>query len=209
MINEKATIKCEAIYNEDKTHRLLWKRVWNKELPVACVIMINPCLADTVLTDTTTYLVVNNIARLGEFGGVTIVNLFSLLTPKLHFRSEVDINDYSNDQYIKKAADEASVVILAWGKAADTHAKIYHRARQVIDLLSDQKEKLRVISDGKRVGLHPLTPSTRSQWLLTTANEWIKENDELAQKREERTKQEQMKTQGSTKTTEGTTAADK
>lgn len=209
MITEKDTIKCEAVYNEDKTHRLLWKRVWNKEKPTACVIMINPCQADTILTDTTTYLVVNNIARLGDFGGVTIVNLFSLLTPKLHFRTEIDVNDYSNDQYIKKAADEASVVILAWGKAADTNAKIYHRARQVIDLLSDQTEKLRVISDGSRVGLHPLTPSIRSEWLLTTADEWIKENDELAQKREERANQEQKKTQGSTKTTGETIAADK
>lgn len=186
MINEKATIKCEAIYNEDKTHRLLWKRVWNKELPVACVIMINPCLADTVLTDTTTYLVVNNIARLGEFGGVTIVNLFSLLTSKLHFRSEVDINDYSNDQYIKKAADEASVIILAWGKAASSNAKIYHRARQVVDLLDDQKEKFRIISDGVREGCHPLTPSIRAQWLLVPADNWIKENDELAVQREAR-----------------------
>ena len=120
MITEKDTIKCEAVYNEDKTHRLLWKRVWNKEKPTACVIMINPCQADTVLTDTTTYLVVNNIARLGDFGGVTIVNLFSLLTPKLHFRMEIDVNDYSNDQYIKKAADEASVVIaFSEGKRLD------------------------------------------------------------------------------------------
>ena len=191
MITEKDTIKCEAVYNEDKTHRLLWKRVWNKEKPMACIIMINPCQADTILTDTTTYLVVNNIARLGDFGGVTIVNLFSLLTPKLHFRSEVDINDYSNDQYIKKAADEASVVILAWGKAASSNAKIYHRARQVVDLLDDQKEKFRIISDGVREGCHPLTPSTRAKWLLTSAEQWIKETDEQAEQRELRAAQAQ------------------
>ena len=186
MITEKDTIKCEAVYNEDKTHRLLWKRVWNKEKPMACIIMINPCQADTILTDTTTYLVVNNIARLGDFGGVTIVNLFSLLTPKLHFRSESDVNDHSNDHYIKKAAEEASVVILAWGKAASSHAKIYRRARQVIDLLEDPKEKFRIISDGVREGCHPLTPSIRAQWLLVPADNWIKENDELAVQREAR-----------------------
>ena len=186
MITEKDTIKCEAVYNENRTHRLLWKRVWNKEKPMACVIMINPCQADTILTDTTTYLVVNNIARLGEYGGVSIVNLFSLLTSKLHFRSDVDINDYSNDQYIKKAAEEASVVILAWGKAADTNARIYRRARQVLDLLENQTEKLRIISDGTREGLHPLTPSIRGQWLLTSAEAWIKGNDELAHQREAR-----------------------
>ena len=64
MITEKTAIKCEAIFSEDKAHRLWWKQVWDKSLPLACVIMINPCIADTVLADTTTYLVVNNIARL-------------------------------------------------------------------------------------------------------------------------------------------------
>ena len=202
MITEKDTIKCEAVYNEDKTHRLLWKRVWNKEKPMACIIMINPCQADTILTDTTTYLVVNNIARLGDFGGVTIVNLFSLLTPKLHFRSESDVNNHSNDQYIKKAAEEASVVILAWGKAASSHAKIYRRARQVIDLLEDQKEKFRIISDGVREGCHPLTPSTSAKWLLTSAEQWIKETDEQAEQRELRAAQAQEGKNPSAKSSE-------
>lgn len=202
MITEKDTIKCEAVYNEDKTHRLLWKRVWNKEKPMACIIMINPCQADTILTDTTTYLVVNNIARLGDFGGVTIVNLFSLLTPKLHFRAEIDVNDHSNDYYIKKAAEEASVVILAWGKAASSHAKIYQRARQVIDLLEDQKEKFRIISDGVREGCHPLTPSTRAKWLLTSAEQWIKETDEQAEQRELRAAQAQEGKNPSAKSSE-------
>ena len=96
MITEKDTIKCEAVFNDEKTHRFLWKRVWNKDKPLACVIMLNPCLSDNIVTDTTTSLVVNNIAKLGEFGGVSIVNLFSLLTPKLQMRwaRDIDINEY-------------------------------------------------------------------------------------------------------------------
>ena len=31
MITEKDTIKCEAVFNEDRTHRFLWKRVWDKD----------------------------------------------------------------------------------------------------------------------------------------------------------------------------------
>ena len=168
MITEKDNIKSESVFNDDRTHRLLWRRVWNKDKPMACVIMLNPCHADNIVTDTTTSLVVNNIASLGEYGGVSIVNLFSILTPKLHFRMarDIDINDLSNDAYIKKAAEEASVVILGWGKGADINMKISNRARQVIELLEDQKEKLKVISDGKRMGLHPLTPSVRVRWLL-------------------------------------------
>ena len=96
MITEKDTIKCEAIVNDEHTHRFLWRRVWNKDKPIACVIMLNPCLSDNIVTDTTTSLVVNNVAMLGEFGGVSIVNLFSLLTPKLQMRfaRDIDINEY-------------------------------------------------------------------------------------------------------------------
>ena len=97
MITEKDTIKCEAIFNDDKTHRLMWKQVWNKDKPMACVIMINPSMSDTIICDLTTSLVVNNVARLEEYGGVFIVNLFTILTPKLQMRfaQETDINDYS------------------------------------------------------------------------------------------------------------------
>jgi hypothetical protein len=173
MITEKDTIKCEVVYDDSKQHRLMWKQVWDAKKPLACVIMINPCQASTVITDTTTYLVVNNIANLGDYGGVTIVNLFSLLTPKLHFTLPMVLNDKDNDSYIRKAAEEASVVILAWGKGADTNLKIAERARQVVAMLEPQKEKLRVISDGERMGMHPLTPALRSQWLLADPTEWL------------------------------------
>lgn len=175
MITEKDTIKCEAVFSEDKVHRLLWKRVWNKDKPIACVISLNPALSDTIVTDTTTSLVVNNIAKIGEFGGVSIVNLFSLLTPKLHMQRtrDIDINDLDNDNYIKKAADEASVIILAWGRAGDTNVRIYNRADQVIELLKNHQGKFRVITDGNRVALHPLTPSVRAKWVLVDAKEWL------------------------------------
>ena len=70
MITEKDTIKCEAVFNEDRTHRYMWKRVWSKDKPMAAVLMLNPCLSDNIVTDTTTALVVNNIARLEKYGGV-------------------------------------------------------------------------------------------------------------------------------------------
>ena len=168
MITEKDTIKCESYFSDDRKHRLLWRRVWNKDKPMACVIMLNPCLSDNILTDTTTSLVVNNIARLGSFGGVSIVNLFSYLTPKLHMRiaKDTDINDPDNDNYIKKAAEEASIIILGWGRGAELNIRIKNRAEQVIELLSKHQEKFRVISDGERKGIHPLTPSCRAAWSL-------------------------------------------
>ena len=68
MLTEKDTIKCESVFNEDRTHRYMWKRVWDKDKPLMGVIMLNPCHADNIITDTTTALVVNNVARLEEYG---------------------------------------------------------------------------------------------------------------------------------------------
>lgn len=168
MITEKDTIKCEAIFNDDHTHRYLWKRVWNKDKSLATVIMLNPCMSDNIVTDTTTTLVVNNVARLEKYGGVIIVNLYSLLASKLSFRwnSDEDLNGEENDIYIRKAAEDATAVIIAWGKAINTNARIEERAVQVINLLEPYREKLYVISDGERLGLHPLTPAIRQVWQL-------------------------------------------
>lgn len=167
MITEKDIIKCEAIFNDSHTHRYLWKRVWDKDKPMVTIIMLNPCQADNIITDTTTSLVVNNIAKLQEFGGLEILNLYSKLTTKLSFKeSDEELNDKENDSYILKSVEASSKTILAWGKASNSNARIEERAVQVINLLLPYKEKLYMISDGERIGLHPLTPSIRSKWIL-------------------------------------------
>ena len=186
MITERETIKCEAIFNVERTHRFLLKRIWDKSKPLATVIMLNPCDADALLTDTTTYLVINNVARLEEFGGVIIVNLYSLLTSKLIFKWNPDeeLSLYENDDYIKRAAIEGSKVILAWGRGVDANKRLAERAMQVINNLMPYKEKLFVISDGERVGLHPLTPRIRNSWTLLTLEEASAKQKELEQKKE-------------------------
>lgn len=172
MITEKDTIKCEAIFNDDKTHRLMWKQVWNKDKPMACVIMLNPSMSDTIICDLTTSLVVNNIARLEEYGGVFIVNLFTILTPKLQMRfaQETDINMYENDNYIRSSCEQSAVIIMGWGCGAEKNVRISNRIDQVLTLLSKHEEKFRVISDGRKSGIHPLTPSCREKWILEVYN---------------------------------------
>ena len=168
MITEKDTIRCEAVFNDDKTHRLVWKQVWNKDKPMACVIMLNPSMSDTIICDLTTSLVVNNVARLESYGGVFIVNLFTILTPKLQMRfaQDTDINDYENDNYILKCCEQSDVIILAWGCGAEKNVRISNRIDQVLNLLSNHKEKFMAIGDSRRSHLHPLTPSCRDKWIL-------------------------------------------
>ena len=168
MQTDKDTMKCEAIFNDERTHRYLWKRVWNKDKPIAAVIMLNPCLSDNIVTDTTTTLVCNNVARLETYGGVVILNLYSQLTPKLNFRwnSDEDLNEPENDVYIRKMAAECETVILAWGKASDNTQRVAERAKAILEQLRPFANKLFIISDGSRSGLHPLTPSIRNNWQL-------------------------------------------
>jgi hypothetical protein len=183
MITEKDTIRCEAVFNDAHTHRYLWKRMWDKNKPLAAIVMLNPCQADNIIADTTTSLVVNNIARLESYGGVVVVNLYSLLTNKLHFRWNEDarLNDEENDDYIVKAAEMCSTVILAWGKTAESNRRIALRAKAVLELLSPYEEKLRIISDGIREGLHPLTPSLRRVWQLKDCRAWIQKQMGIAE----------------------------
>lgn len=166
---EKETIKCEAVFSDDRKNRYSWRRIWDKEKPTACVIMLNPCMADTIICDTTTYLVVNNIARLETFGGVEIVNLFSRVTNKLNFKWNAinELTDETNDEYIKKAASEANVIILAWGRGAASNRHIAERSVEVINLIKDYNDKTYLISSGEDSGFHPLTPSIRNGWILT------------------------------------------
>ena len=167
MITEKDTIRCEAIFNDSRTHRYSWKRVWDKDKSTIAVIMLNPCQADNIITDTTTALVVNNVAKLEEYGGVEVLNLYSKLTTKLNFKeTNEELNDKENDSYIIKAAKENSKVILAWGMSVNSNARIEERANAIVKLLKEHKEKLYMISDGERIGLHPLTPSVRKEWIL-------------------------------------------
>ena len=168
MITEKDTIKCEAIFNDEHTHRYLWKRVWNKDKPIACVIMLNPNISDNIITDTTTTLVVNNIARLETFGGVEIVNLYSTVTNKLNFRWNSDemLNDTASDDYIKNSAENCGIVILAWGTGVATNKRISARVDEVMELLQEYKNKMYLISDGETKGYHPLVPKIRTSWKL-------------------------------------------
>ena len=65
-----------------------------------------------------------------------------------------------------QAADSSPCIIVAWGKSADTNKRIASRAKAVLGLLKPYQEKIHIISDGERDGLHPLTPSLRMQWAL-------------------------------------------
>lgn len=168
MLIEKDTIKAESHFSEDRQHKFLTKRTWNKDKPALAVIMLQSGFSDNLVNDTTTGLVVNSVARLETYGSVHILNLYSKITNHLNFRynSDEDLSPKENDEYILKSAAECEKIVLAWGRTEDTNMRVAERVLRVIKLLTPYKDKLCCISDGKENFYHPLFPGVRQGWQL-------------------------------------------
>ncbi|MEM1484020.1 DUF1643 domain-containing protein [Oscillospiraceae bacterium PP1C4] len=159
MLTVKSTMKTEVIYSDDKLHRLLVKRVWNPELPSACIIMLSPSsIADETSLDMTSMYVINNCHKLG-FGSVHIMNLYSKMDSASHE------NILENDGLIQKVCKDCSSVILAYGTGCQTK-QVLSRINTILDLLRPFQDKLFEISDGKGSGYHPLGKTVRLKWEL-------------------------------------------
>ena len=94
MITEKMNIRTDSVFSDDKKHRFLLRRSWARDGKIATVIMINPNKAECLITDTTSVSVYNGIAKMEGYAALNIVNLYSAITPKIHFRhnSDEDLN---------------------------------------------------------------------------------------------------------------------
>ncbi|MDR1020436.1 MAG: DUF1643 domain-containing protein, partial [Synergistaceae bacterium] len=61
---DKAVMKTEAVFSDDRNHRYLLRKEWDAKKKKAVVIMTNPSTADTFMLDYTTMYILNNLARL-------------------------------------------------------------------------------------------------------------------------------------------------
>ena len=166
MNKETATIKCEALFNKDKTHRYALTKSWGDDSkPFAVVISICPSVDYNIKTDLTCQLVTNNLYALG-FSGFTLLNLFSKVgTDFKKVSNTADLYDKETDKMILSACEAADIIILAWGKISGKSKEIGKRASEVISMLAPYAEKMNFISDDSgRSELHPLTPSLRYSW---------------------------------------------
>lgn len=177
---EKDNIKCESCYNDDYQHRYLCKKIWNKDKPCIAVIMLNAGSSTNIITDATTARVLRNVAQMEIYGGVQILNIYSILTNKLDFRyhSDEELNHPENDKQIVKSAGECEKIVVAWGKAPKMNQRVAERVANVMELLKPFWEKLYVIVDGERRLIHPLHPSISNHWELDPLREEdVFEND--------------------------------
>ncbi len=167
LISEKIIIKTEVTFSEDKKHRYLLRKEWNKTKKKAMVIMINPSSADEVLIDHTTMYVVNNLSKIG-FGSADMVNIFSKIDTKISTKDGVEgLVGEENDIQISNSAAKVDNIIIVWGKAGENNNKVYNRQKEVIEILKPYIEKIYVIEDEKgNTGFHPLAPQIDKNWEL-------------------------------------------
>ena len=176
MKTETANIKSKALFSDDRMHRLLLRKEWDKTKKTAMIIMINPNTADTLNCDLTTMLVINNLNELG-FGCVNIANLYSKIMPKLslRFNSDEDLLHEENDTIIQQYAQMSDAVIIAWGTAGNTSQRVRDRKDELLEILEPYANKLYQIGEK---GYHPLTPAIRANWELEPYNLEVDENVE-------------------------------
>ena len=153
---KKGTTTTEVIYNQNKSQRYLLRKVWDTTKPIVSLIMTNPSIADVVATDMTTLYVVNNLANLGIYGGVDILNMTSHITGKIDTKTNLTLTD-ENITHILKSAETSDKVIIAWGKIGENNKKIRLLQRKLLEQLTPFEAKLYMIESSiGEVGFHPL-----------------------------------------------------
>jgi hypothetical protein len=167
MQTDKATVKTEAVFSDDRKHRYILRKEWDTKKPKATIIMTNPSTADMLMMDYTTLYIMNNIVKL-DFGGIDIVNLVSKMTTKLNVKEDLDLKlDAENFDFILKSAEKSDKVILAWGKLGENNKRVRDVQDGLLERLKPFKEKLCVIAcENGDSGFHPLAPQIRFSWTL-------------------------------------------
>ena len=171
VIDRRGSIRSEAVFNEDYTHRYILRKEWNKEKKKAVIIMIQPNTNDPYDLDLTTVRVINNLNRIG-YGYVDIVNLYSLVAPKLSFKGNEEnlVQADINDGYIVRACTKTDCIILAWGSMEETYKKVAVRVNELLNKLEIFRDKMFIICDqSTKVSRHPLAPTVANEWRLVKA----------------------------------------
>ena len=165
MIVEKGTLKSECIFSEDKKHRYILRKEWDRSKPRAMVIMINPSSSNSIQCDLTTMLTINNLSKL-DFGSVDILNLYSMVG-KLSVRLEREDTKVENMKCIHQSLDKCTRAILAFGSIGKSNKTVNKRINELISSLEAYKDKVYYLADStKEKLLHPLVPEVRSSWNL-------------------------------------------
>lgn len=104
-----------ARVSECGTWRFELRRVWDRQKPLHCWVMLNPSTADDAVDDPTIRRVASYAWTWGA-GGIIVVNLFAFrATAPAELLKADDPVGPGNDDAIRAAVAEAQLVVAAWG----------------------------------------------------------------------------------------------
>ena len=129
-----------AIFEKDpnpKYRYMLW-RIWQKDLPLFVIFMLNPSTADHLENDTTVTGIMGKARTLG-FGGILVINLFAYrATSPEDMKKQKNPKGDHNDLVIKTVLEQNPEYILcAWG----THGNHQNRDKEAICAIKKAKAK--------------------------------------------------------------------
>lgn len=205
-INENIAVN--AIFSDDGKHRYSLSYTWS-EKPRLSILMIAPGSSPKLDSEhaakgLTEQLCINNCSRLGTYGGITIINLFSRINddyvqvPKNSFKGATN---EENDEVIMKMIDGTDIVF-AFGSVIATNKIAYLRALELVKKIEEKyPNRLFCLHDGIRKFLHPLDIYTRNEFcLLSVKNvaDYIREHSKFG-KAEEKVPEKSKSTAGKKK----------
>lgn len=108
-----------ATFSEDRKYRSLLWRIWDTNLPLLCVCLLNPSIASEEASDPTISRQAERARRM-VFGGLLVVNAFDLVATdpndmKRHPKPLSDENDGAILAACQRAVNSGGMVICGWG----------------------------------------------------------------------------------------------
>lgn len=120
-----------AILSNDRRYRYRLWRTWDASAPTVTFVVSNPNPNDELDRDPTCQACVDHAERWG-FGSLVVVALFALRSSNpAAFRHHPDPVGPKNDEHLRRACEEANLVVAAWGD----EGSIRDRDREVLELL--------------------------------------------------------------------------
>lgn len=120
-----------AVFSADRRHRYRLWRTWDDSKRPLTFVMLNPSIADEHDNDPTVERCQRRAVAMG-YGGLRVANIFALCsTDPAALYVEPDPVGPDNDAAILALAQEAGLVICAWGN----HGNLHGRGEAVLTLL--------------------------------------------------------------------------
>lgn len=122
--------------DENKIYRYQLWRIWDESKPLVAFIGLNPSTADANEEDPTLKRCIR-FAESWGYGGVYMINLFALKSPKPDalYEGTLDIIGEENNQHIQNVLGKVEKVICAWGN----HGILRNRHKEVLKMIAKAK----------------------------------------------------------------------